>query len=283
MKWLLKQAQAGDMVRVKLGSIYHYGVFASEDEIIQFGLAPSMRSMLKDSEIEVCISDVDTFLAGGFLEVAVFERGEKKKNRPADEALDYARSRIGERGYSILYNNCEHFAYECITGSTYCSQTADVRAFFKALPIADVYIAAIPADLEVTSVEPTQKNAQLKKIDDPVEREQSYFAWRLLEYALERTFGYRIKKLRYEDGKWVSDKCEYAVCVRDGAVAVAVSRGAIDVRIAQSADALNLNLTATTKIWTETVTLNGREYVFSVATDTPEVLRIYSYINLLNK
>ena len=283
MKWLLKQAQAGDMVRVKLGSIYHYGVFASEDEIIQFGLAPSMRSMLKDSEIEVCTSDVDTFLAGGFLEVAVFERGEKKKNRPADEALDYARSRIGERGYSILYNNCEHFAYECITGSTYCSQTADVRAFFKALPIADVYIAAIPADLEVTSVEPTQKNAQLKKIDDPVEREQSYFAWRLLEYALERTFGYRIKKLRYEDGKWVSDKCEYAVCVRDGAVAVAVSRGAIDVRIAQSADALNLNLTATTKIWTETVTLNGREYVFSVATDTPEVLRIYSYINLLNK
>jgi hypothetical protein len=34
MKWQLTQPVAGDMIRVKLGSIYHYGVFVSEDEVI---------------------------------------------------------------------------------------------------------------------------------------------------------------------------------------------------------------------------------------------------------
>lgn len=279
MKWVLKQAEAGDMVRVKLGGIYHYGVFASEDEIIQFGLAPSMRSMLKDSEIEVCTSDVDTFLAGGFLEVAVFDRGEKKKNRPTAEVLDYARSRLGERGYSILYNNCEHFAYECVTGKKYCSQTADVRAFFKALPIVDVYLAAIPEKIEVTAVEPTQKNTELMLISDSRERAESYFAWRLLEYALERTFGYRIKKLRLENGKWVSDKGEYSISVSGGAVAVAVSRKPVEVKLALNADDVETEKASRV----ESVVLNGREYLFALTTDTPEVLRIYSDINLLKQ
>ena len=279
MKWVLKQAEAGDMVRVKLGGIYHYGVFASEDEIIQFGLAPSMRSMLKDSEIEVCTSDVDTFLAGGFLEVAVFDRGEKKKNRPTAEVLDYARSRLGERGYSILYNNCEHFAYECVTGKKYCSQTADVRAFFKALPIVDVYLAAIPEKIEVTAVEPMQKNDELMLISDPRERAESYFAWRLLEYALERTFGYRIKKLRLENGKWVSDKGEYSISVSGGAVAVAVSRKPVEVKLALNADDVETEKASRV----ESVVLNGREYLFALTTDTPEVLRIYSDINLLKQ
>ena len=58
MKWTLKTPASGDMVRVKAGSIYHYGVFVSESEIIQFGLAPVARQGLKDTDIEVCCSDV---------------------------------------------------------------------------------------------------------------------------------------------------------------------------------------------------------------------------------
>ena len=33
-------AKRGDMVRIQIGSLYHYGVFVSEDEVIQFGYPP---------------------------------------------------------------------------------------------------------------------------------------------------------------------------------------------------------------------------------------------------
>ena len=40
MKWLPGECRPGDMIRVRLGSIYHYGIFVSEDEIVQFGPPP---------------------------------------------------------------------------------------------------------------------------------------------------------------------------------------------------------------------------------------------------
>ena len=43
-------------------------------------------------------SDIDTFLAGGFLEVCEFDRKERKKNRAPDEVVNYARSKLGMRG-----------------------------------------------------------------------------------------------------------------------------------------------------------------------------------------
>jgi hypothetical protein len=32
---------------------------------------------------------------------------------PADEIAERARVRIGEKGYHVLFNNCENFATEC--------------------------------------------------------------------------------------------------------------------------------------------------------------------------
>lgn len=133
MRWLPEEPHSGDMIRVRSGSIYHYGIFVSDSEVIQFGLAPAARPTLKDSEIEVIATDVDTFLGGEFLEVAVFDRKEKKKNRTPDETVAFARARMGERGYHILYNNCEHFAYECVTGKHYSEQVDGVRALFQGL------------------------------------------------------------------------------------------------------------------------------------------------------
>ena len=67
MKWIMKEPKRGDMIRVASGSIYHFGIYVSDDEVIQFGLAPSQRAVLRDSEVEVLSSDIYTFLAGGFL------------------------------------------------------------------------------------------------------------------------------------------------------------------------------------------------------------------------
>ena len=53
MNWVKKPPSLGDMVRVRIGSIYHFGVCVGSDEIVQFGLAPSLRADIPDSEIEV--------------------------------------------------------------------------------------------------------------------------------------------------------------------------------------------------------------------------------------
>lgn len=241
MKWTLKTPASGDMVRVKAGSIYHYGVFVSESEIIQFGLAPVARQGLKDTDIEVCCSDVDTFLCGGFLEVAEFDRAERRKNRRPAKAIEYARSKLGTRGYNILYNNCEHFAYDCVTGKPYCSQTADVRALFRSLPVADVYVARIPASPELTKLYPPERQAELDEVTNERVRTEKWCVWKLLEYALERSFGFKMKDMAFsknEHGKWTTEKCFFSLSHCDGAVAVAVSRAEVGVDIETDRPAL---------------------------------------------
>ena len=103
----------------------------------------------------VCSSDIDVFLQGGFLEVGEAEKAERKKLRKPKEIVKAATARLGGKGYNILYNNCEHFAYECCFGEKYSSQTERVRALFQSFPILDIYVAQIPErDFELSPVYP---------------------------------------------------------------------------------------------------------------------------------
>ena len=250
MNWEFKQPAPGDMVRVKLGNIYHYGVFVGEDEIIQFGLAPSARPTLKDSEIEVIASDLGTFLCGGRLEVAVSDDARQACRTP-EQVIAFARQSLGRRGYHILKNNCEHFAYECVTGTPYCSQTADVRALFRSLPVVHVYVA--PSD--------PQTNGDQNRMK------------KLLEYALGRTFGLRAEQLTFaqtKQGRWTTEKCSVSVSRCEGALAVAISRAAVGVQILP-ADAC----TCGNQVGTLNVTVEERAYVLEVDTDTPEAIRTF--------
>ena len=57
MIWWQAECKYGDMIRVCCGNLYHYGIFVSEDEVIQFGLPP-VEGLLnrKFDEISVCVS-----------------------------------------------------------------------------------------------------------------------------------------------------------------------------------------------------------------------------------
>ena len=240
MKWELKTPSAGDMVRVKLGGIYHYGVFVSEDEVIQFGLAPNLRAMVKDSEISVCSSDVDTFLVGGFLETATLDKKEKKKRRKPKETVALARSRLGEKGYNILYNNCEHFAYECVMGEKRCEQAETIRNLFKNMPIVDVYLAEIPKQMGVEPLALAMRQEEILDCGNESVRRQKYYAWKLLEYALARSFGYKIADMEFvktKYGKWTTPSCFFSISHSENAVAVAVSRKEIGVDVERINDA----------------------------------------------
>ena len=114
MQWQFSSPTPGAPVRVKVSFYYHYGIFVSRDSVIQFGLpdGPSRPA----EEIRVLSTDVYTFLQGGDLEEGFPDRGERKKLRSADQVVATAQSRIGQGGYDLLHNNCEHFMYECLFG-----------------------------------------------------------------------------------------------------------------------------------------------------------------------
>ena len=78
MKWEPTDCKTGDMVRIRLGSIYHYGVFLSEDEVVQFGYPPIPEFSEQNAVVTVVAVDIDTFSCGHIVEVAVLDRKEKK-------------------------------------------------------------------------------------------------------------------------------------------------------------------------------------------------------------
>ena len=233
MKWEFCEPRLGDMIRVRLGDLYHYGIFVSEDEVIQFGLAPGVR-VIPDTEVEVCTSDIDAFLAGGFLEVGVPDKQESKKRISPKRTVDVARSHLGERGYNILFNNCEHFAYLCAYGVKYSAQSEAFRERFRTLPTLDVYIARIPDGKKLAPLYPKQRDKEVRSVKNEEVRKHKYYAWRLFEHALLNTFAYDIKKLEFtkaESGKWCSPSCEFSISHSGELVAVAISRKPVGVDI----------------------------------------------------
>ncbi len=111
MEWITAEPKFGDIIRTKVTFYHHYGIYIDPDTVVQFGL-PDDATRPAD-QVKVLTSDVYTFLMGGELEVGQMSHAEAKKSRSAKERVDIALSRVGEGGYHIFHNNCEHFVYEC--------------------------------------------------------------------------------------------------------------------------------------------------------------------------
>ena len=125
MKWVDKQPQFGDIIRTKVTFYYHCGIFVSSDEVIQFG-APDNISQPAES-VRVLITDIYAFMRDGDIEVGEAERCEFATLRKPKECVEIARSRLGEGGYDLLHNNCEHFVFECALGEKKSAFLNDIR------------------------------------------------------------------------------------------------------------------------------------------------------------
>ncbi|MBR4017346.1 MAG: lecithin retinol acyltransferase family protein [Oscillospiraceae bacterium] len=125
MRWIEKTPVFGDIIRTKVQFYHHYGIFVSEEEVIQFGLPDD--PLRAAEQIKVLSTDVMTFLQGGELEVAQPEGAERKTVRSPEQIVTLARQRLGEGGYDILHNNCEHFVNDCAFGEHTSSFLQDVR------------------------------------------------------------------------------------------------------------------------------------------------------------
>ena len=133
MKWWPRECAPGDMIRVRIGSVYHYGVFVSEDEVIQFGLPPvDLREHLNRENLVVA-TDIETFSCGNIVETAEPDRREARTRVPPEQAIAAARARLGEGGYDLIRNNCEHFASECCYGTHFSEQCDGFRQKWRAM------------------------------------------------------------------------------------------------------------------------------------------------------
>ena len=230
------------MLRVKTGDIYHYGIFVSEDEIIQFGPTPSERLRMRNDEIKVISTDIDAFLVGGFLEVAEFDKKEKKKNRKPNEVVSYAKASLGKGGYNILYNNCEHFANECVTGQASSSQTDGLRNFFRSIPIVDVFTAKLPESCDMGEIYPVEREDEINAASNERVKREKYCAWRLLKYAMQRSLGIKMENVSFtkeENGKWTTPACYFSISHSSSMIAVAVSRTPIGIDVESFSSPVN--------------------------------------------
>lgn len=125
MQWTEQAPKYGDLIRTKVSFYYHYGVFVREDQVIQFGMPDNVNQPAES--VRVLTSDIYEFLRGGELEVGKPEGEERRKMRSARQIVEIALSRIGEGGYDILHNNCEHFVNECAFGEASSSFVSAVR------------------------------------------------------------------------------------------------------------------------------------------------------------
>ena len=94
-----------DVIRISAGSHYHYGVYLNAGEVIQFGRAVNMAG----EKVVVNSVSLNEFCGAKIPEVRALRRSEKRFIRNTDDIEKYAKSCLGQGGYSLMDNNCLDF------------------------------------------------------------------------------------------------------------------------------------------------------------------------------
>lgn len=108
----------GDHIRVRRKAYTHHGVEVDDGMVIHFtGTPGSKRGAAIRRE------PLSTFAAGGKVETVAYAA-----RLDVDETVRRAESRLGQSGYNLYGNNCEHFARWCVTDAHKSRQVNAVNA-----------------------------------------------------------------------------------------------------------------------------------------------------------
>lgn len=115
--WTKKNPVRGNHIRVQRmdGIYFHHGIFISADEVIHF-TGDEDDSIFDWSKAHVTKTNLKIFLNGGEVEVKEYNDEEISDLYPVEGIVNYARSCLGDDGYDLFFNNCEHFANACTLG-----------------------------------------------------------------------------------------------------------------------------------------------------------------------
>ena len=112
-EWKLIDLYPGAHIRVKIKNYYHHGIYIGNDEVVQFGHPFNVNEDPKN--VLVIRSPIEDFVGpANFIEVYQYSKKELKLKNKDEDIIKIALSHLGEGGYNILENNCEHFANRCV-------------------------------------------------------------------------------------------------------------------------------------------------------------------------
>ena len=125
-KWTVREIKPGDIIRVYTGRYYHFGIYIGDNTVIHFA-GPDPRTLTDASKAKIRKDSLDHFSMNKNLEVRDYSIEEKIRKRSPKKVIEEATSQIGNAGYDIIYNNCEHFVNKCVFGVAYSTQIDEMR------------------------------------------------------------------------------------------------------------------------------------------------------------
>jgi hypothetical protein len=123
--WALGKPEYGDHIRVCRGAYFHHGIYQDDDCVYQFGI-PGEGIETDPKNAVVCTISLKDFSKGSPIEVRVYTKEEKEIKRSPLEIIQYAKDHLGEKGYNLISNNCEHFANRCVFGKSESEQVDNI-------------------------------------------------------------------------------------------------------------------------------------------------------------
>ena len=130
-KWSVREIRPGDILRVNTGRYYHFGIYIGDETVIHFA-RPDPHTLTDASKAVVRKDSLDRFSMGKSLEVRDYSLKEKLKKNAPRKVIETAVSQLGQAGYDIIYNNCEHFVNKCVFGVGYSTQIDKMRGMLDA-------------------------------------------------------------------------------------------------------------------------------------------------------
>lgn len=149
----------GDIIGVqRAGGLYdHYGVYENDNRIYEYAARDSdsgradvhtttLKAFIRDSAGCFVLIFPEKYGRPAKLEIPVFSAVDYADKAAAyhlyspEETIQRAKSRLGETKYSLLFNNCEHYAIWCKTGIHESHQIEDLlKLSYKIRAAADVF------------------------------------------------------------------------------------------------------------------------------------------------
>lgn len=138
----------GDHIYVNYGTYSHHGVDCGDGMVIHFSKEKG----------RICQDTRRSFARGNNVHVK-----QRKSRYSPERVVERAKSKLGETGYNLGLNNCEHFASWCHSGQHHSKQVGNVvepatalgvGAALGAIPIVEASVA-VPGILGVLGMTTT--------------------------------------------------------------------------------------------------------------------------------
>ena len=101
----------GDHLYITYGILTHHGIYSGDGKVVHY------KKGKGKGIIEVPIQEfAEDVPSRGLISKKIYIRKHETRKFSREESVERARSRIGEAGWNLLLNNCEHFVEWCVNG-----------------------------------------------------------------------------------------------------------------------------------------------------------------------